>query len=150
MTIKPNLYKGRARNIALAVKKSKDLRLFKEIADFLSRQVNECDIIVPAPNHYGFADYTLDIAEIVSEFTGAKVVDCLKVFPHVPLYENKSQELEFHLCGVVPNGRIFLLDNVIDTGKTFLCAKKLIPSIKPLMYATTNKFMYDVGSVEVL
>lgn len=139
MTIKPNLYKGRARNVAFAVKKIKDLRLFKEMADFLARQIKEYDIIVPAPNHDGFADYTLCISKIVSEFTGAKVVDCLRVLPHVPLYEDKSQELEFRLCGEVPNGRIFLLDNVIDTGKTFFAAKELIPSIKPLMYATTNK-----------
>lgn len=139
MTIDSNLYKGMARNIAFAVKKSKDSRLLKEIADFLARQVKEGDTIVPAPNHGGFADYTLDIAKIVSEFTGAKVADCLKVLPHVPLYEDKRQSLKFYLCGAVPNGSIFLLDNVIDTGKTFFAAKELIPSIKPLMYATTNK-----------
>ena len=137
--MKANIYKGRTRNIALAVKKSKDLCLLKEIADFLVPQVKENDIIVPAPNHNGFADYTLEIAKIVSEFTGARTSDCLKVSPHIPLHDFRNQKLKMFLCGTIPNGKIFLLDNVIDTGKTFFTAKKLIPNIRPLMYATTNK-----------
>lgn len=52
--------------------------------------------------------------------------------------------MKFYLCGAVPNGRIFLLDNVMDTGKTFFGARKLIPSIVPLMYATTNKIDYKM------
>lgn len=53
--------------------------------------LDESCIIIPAPQHYGYADYTLQIAERVSKATGAKILDILKCHPRDMLYDLKKQ-----------------------------------------------------------
>lgn len=81
-------------------------------------------IIIPAPQHYGYADYTLQIAERVSKVTGAKILDILKCRPRDMLYDLKKQgkgnTADLYLSEDIKlSGKYFFLDNVISTGKTF-------------------------------
>lgn len=119
------------------------------IADFLSKNVvvDSNSILIPAPQHYGYADYTFRIAQFISKKTNAKVLNILKCENHESLYSqkinNKKLELRMFLSElfIENNKKIFFIDNVISTGKTFECAKELIKDIKPMVYAKviTNK-----------
>lgn len=141
-------YNGTARNIALAVKTKKDVCLYYQIAKVLSDSVHEGDIIIPAPNHGGKAAYTKEIAILVSLMTGANVEDCLTRTPRDPIYQSgiirekteKEREIEMFLTKK-PNGNLYFLDNVIDTGATFETARRLLPGIRPLIYATTGRYV---------
>lgn len=86
--------------------------------------LDESCIIIPAPQHYGYADYTLQIAERISKATGSKILDVLKCSPRDMFYDLKKQGREsttdLYLSeNIKLSGKFFFLDNVISTGKTF-------------------------------
>jgi predicted amidophosphoribosyltransferase len=114
--------------------------------DLLSRNlVHKGDFLIPAPQHKGRAEYTRDIAEIIAMRTGAYICDILRCEPHRPLYEQKvldmKPELKMRICGGVPAaGRLFFVDNVIDTGLTFREADRLLGNrLIPLIYAENRE-----------
>jgi hypothetical protein len=132
------LYKGYVRNVAHSVKE-RDIGAYCIMARSLAKYVRENDVLVPAPNHEGYAVYTLKIAKMIQEMTGCGISDSLQVVPHIPLYSDKSQTLKMSLKDKVRQGfNVYFLDNVIATGKTFLSAKELIPELKALPYAYTK------------
>lgn len=132
------LYKGYVRNVAMAVKK-RDVEAYRIMAKSLAVYVRENDVLIPAPNHEGYSVYTLEIAKMIQEMTGCGISDSLQVVPYIPLYSDKSQTLKMSLKDKVRQGvNIYLLDNVIATGKTFLSAKELIPELRALPYAYTK------------
>jgi predicted amidophosphoribosyltransferase len=142
------VYKTEARNMAIAVKTSNDIQLESLMACYLAKTVCKGDILIPAPNHCGYADYTLRIAKFIQEMTGAEVCDCLKVVKHEPLYkkgktqtrEEKQNKLNMFLtANISPGKRILFVDNVIDTGATYAVANNLIPNLRPLIYSSTLK-----------
>lgn len=99
-------------------------------------------IIVPAPQHEGFAIYTKEMAEIIASQTGCKIADILISKPRKTLYEEKltkkKNNLSFWLKEDIQGNDIYFLDNVIDTGITFQTANRLLQSkLKPLIYAKT-------------
>lgn len=129
----------------------------KTIARYFIEQkiVKPGDYIIPAPQHTGRAEYTLKIAKIVANETGAIVLDILRRTPEPSLYDQKLSDKE-NVGGIntksAPNmflaanegqgenipadGRLFFLDNVYATGKTFQTAKDLIGyRLMPLIYA---------------
>jgi predicted amidophosphoribosyltransferase len=149
--IKMNSYVGNARNIAKMVKNDNNPTLYYQIAKYMAKQVHYDDILVPAPNHCGRAVYTLEIAKMITEMTGARIEDCITVKPHNCLYTpnierafaDKYDKLSMNLnenVDLTHNGRILLIDNVIDTGATYLAAKKLIPELIPICYCSTGRF----------
>lgn len=131
----------------------------KKIAEnLISRNIVQTgDVLIPAPQHNGNAEYTKDIANIVSEKTGAVVADVLKCVPHSSLYEQKKggekPKLTLFLDGKIPLGKnLYFIDNVISSGLTFRLANKLLHfKLQPLVYAvdeTKNpnlgkEFLYD-------
>lgn len=150
--IKMNSYVGNARNIAKMVKYDNNLTLYYLIAKYMAKQVHYDDILVPAPNHCGRAVYTLEIAKIIAEMTGARIEDCIVMKPRKCLYianikrtfTDKYNELSMNLIrdiDLTHRGRILLIDNVIDTGATYLTAKKLLPEIIPMCYCSTGRFI---------
>lgn len=111
--------------------------------------LSERDTIVPAPQHTGKAEYTLQIAKMVSEHTGCRIADILECVPRETLYDlkkkkgsNRDIEIEtgLYLSGEIPqNTTLWFLDNIIASGRTYLDAKKLIPKLKPLPYAVSTR-----------
>ncbi len=117
------------------------------VADyFLSEyRLGRDDIIIPAPQHTGRADYTLRIAQILQEATSVQIVDILGRKPEKTLYElkkkNKKPDVNMFLTGHIPSGENFyFLDNVIDTALTFRAATYLCGVyLKPMVYAVNSK-----------
>lgn len=145
------------REICHAVKQREDAEL-KEHAvqviaeDLISRGiVTENDILIPAPQHTGNAEYTREIAERIAYVTGARVADILKCIPHISLYEQKEMgavpELNLYFAREIPKGNsYFFVDNVISTGTTFRTANQLFNmKLKPLVYAVDETMHPDLG-----
>lgn len=110
--------------------------------DLISRNiVSAGDVLIPAPQHGGRAEYTLEIAKQLSKVSGASVADVLRRIPSKSLYEKKYEgkpvDPEMYIEGSIPFAeRYFFVDNVISTGTTYkiacmLCGLKL----KPLVFA---------------
>ncbi len=140
-----NYYERKIREICHGVK-DRDPIAILEMADyFLNLEiVKKGSILVPAPQHEGYAIYTRQIADILSRETGCKIEDVLISQPRKTLYEQKMANnagiVQFELIKNIKGSDIFFLDNVIDTGTTFFEANKLLNGrLKPLVYAKTNK-----------
>lgn len=121
----------------------------KKIADHIINQnvLTPKDTIIPAPQHTGRAEYTLEIAKIVSEKTGCKIADVLGCVPRDTLYNLKKRHGSssitdsgiYLLNNKFPKYNVWFLDNVTATGTTFNDARKLIPHIKPLIYSISPR-----------
>lgn len=121
----------------------------KKIADHIINQnvLTPKDTIIPAPQHTGRAEYTLEIAKIVSEQTGCKIADVLGCKPRDTLYNLKKKKGSknitdsglYLLTDKFPKYNVWFLDNVTATGTTFNDARKLIPHIKPLIYSISPR-----------
>lgn len=110
--------------------------------DLIGRNVVEPgDILIPAPQHTGNAEYTKRIAEIVAGETGAVTTDILKCVPHFSWFEakqvGKPVHIGLYLSGTIPAGRrCYFIDNVISTGRTFTEGNHLFKgNLRPLVYA---------------
>ncbi len=110
--------------------------------ELISRKVVEPgDVLIPAPQHTGNAEYTKRIAEIISRENGAVTADILKCVPHSSLYEQKKKgkrpDLRLYLSDAIPKAEhYFFIDNVISTGTTFREADRLFDGkLKPLVFA---------------
>lgn len=120
-------------------------RIAKHIID--QNVLTSKDYIVPAPQHTGRAEYTLDIAKIISKETGCKIADILGCKPRDTLYNLKkkhgAKSIEdsglYLLTKKFPKYNVWFLDNVTATGTTFNDARKLIPHLKPLIYSVSPR-----------
>lgn len=127
--------------------KENDKVAINEMADYFMNLdlINGKSILVPAPNHQGFAMYTKEISEIIAKNTGATVCDVLKCIPHEMLYQQKKKGVihkpTMYLTSAIKEGtEIYFVDNVIDTGMTFFTARQLLGhNLKSLIYASANK-----------
>lgn len=123
--------------------KERNQRAIEEMAEyFINLEIINADsILIPAPQHEGYAIYTKQIAEIVAKETKAKIYDILKCKPHEMLYKQKQKGKvmipEIYLIEqLIDKENIYFLDNVIDTGTTFNTANILFNGkLKPLVYA---------------
>lgn len=110
-----------------------------EMAAYLSKQVTSESILVPIPQHTGRAEYTKEISDLISKWTGAKVADVLRCKSHEPGYILKKRGAKysprFYLKGEKPVGKIVLIDNVIATGATIREAERVIGNCDVQVYA---------------
>lgn len=91
-------------------------------------------VLVPIPNRTGYAGYTLELAQRISEQTGLPVADVLIGKPHTPIYNYKvSQGIDgldligYDLKKDLPkNKRFILVDNVADTCTTAMSAMRTL------------------------
>ena len=112
----------------------------RKMARALAAIVPPNAVLVPTPQHCGVAVYTLELCEEIATLTGAAVCDVLRCNPHESLYIARKRgddaSLRFYLTGSLPDSPLFLVDNVISTGKTVEAASKAIgQQIVPLVYA---------------
>jgi hypothetical protein len=110
-------YERRIREICHGVK-DRDSIAVLEMADyFLNLEIVKRDsILVPAPQHEGYAIYTRQIADILSRETGCIIEDVLISQPRKTLYEQKMANnigiVQFELTKSIKGSDIFFLDNV--------------------------------------
>ena len=127
----------------------------EKVMDEMASWVNE-GVLVPIPSHTGIPTYTETLAKGISRRTGLKVYPVLTSNPHEPLYYNRDAELymttawnkamAIKLVTAKPK-KVYLLDNVISTGKTFDTAKECLVNelgiqreiIFPLVYAIERR-----------
>lgn len=123
--------------------KNRNEECCKIMADFfLAQEVidSQC-LLIPAPQHEGYAIYTKLIADMIASKSGARVLDIIKSNPRKTLYEYKQAHQKISLNFLpteklfVDNKKVFLVDNVLHTGQTLEACKKVVgcPLI-PLVY----------------
>ena len=123
------------------------------MAHFVSLIADSNSIIIPMPGRNGFADYTMRLAERISELTGVACADVLRSKPHIPQYCRKLKygvkgmsRLSFFLNTNLPLGcRPILIDNVLDTGTTAMSALHALGISADLVVIgnTDNYRLYD-------
>lgn len=139
-----NYYDKQVRELCHGVKE-RDPIAIKEMASFFMNLdiISAESILVPAPQHEGYAIYTRQIANIISEQIGCQVADVIKSRPRDTLYQMKVHNiikpLGFMLDKVITGNDLFFIDNVIDTGITFREANRLFNGkLKSMVYAVVN------------
>ena len=98
----------------------------EQVAAKLSNLLPPFSVIVPIPNRCGYARETLELARILSRYSGAPIADVLKGNERESLYEVKKSgrmltehDLGFRQVRNLPFYRKpVLLDNVAGTGLT--------------------------------
>lgn len=135
-------FHGDAREICHEIK-NRNLECYKIMADFFLEQeiVDENCLLIPAPQHEGYAIYTKEIAEMIAVKSGAKVADIIKSNPRKTLYEFKQAHQRISLNFIatenllVDNQKVFFVDNVLHTGQTLKTCQRVIGHILiPLVY----------------
>lgn len=141
-----NYFERNIREICHEIK-NRNEESYKIMADyFLNQEIidNQC-LLIPAPQHEGYAIYTKKIAEIIASKSGAKVLDIIKSNPRKTLYECKQKHkkivLNFEITEKMSFGsqKVFLVDNVLHTGQTLsTCQKILGHPLIPLVYGISR------------
>lgn len=162
----------RTRDLCHDVKQTESMEkrnaAIEEMANHLAKQIpedGEKAFLIPAPQHTGNADYTLEIAQRIAEKNpSCAVLDVLKCEPHEPLYEqkkegNRTPKLQLHTpdsftrdTAMQDGARLFFIDNVISTGNTFNEANELFDGkLFPLVYAVSDfaSFSLNDGRVSI-
>ena len=134
--------------------KDRDPQALKMMTHFIldNDMIRKGDLIIPAPQHEGKAIYTLQIAEMIADETGAVVIDILHSKERKTMYEQKlsgtvSAPLFIADYKNLPKDkRIFFLDNVIDTGATLRAAERAVGRrLTPLVYSYTDRAPENLG-----
>lgn len=119
-------YRGKMQKLAHGVK-TRDTKVIAQVADLMAPLIPKDAVLVPAPSHTGKATDMLDLANAISERTGAPVADVLTSGERDSQYEAKyaGRPLSAAEMGIVaateslPAGKIpVVIDNVVDTGNT--------------------------------
>ena len=138
-------YDNRSRVIAHGLKRSLPDAI-TTAAFQMSPCLPENCVMVPMPSHTGAATYTLQLANLMSEISGAKVLDCLKGTPRLTNYAAKRSghslrltDFGFYLSDDLPEDKVVcLIDNCIDRGATAFAAANVIGRCVVLSYAMTG------------
>lgn len=139
-------FHGDTREICHEIK-NRNRECYRIMADFFLEQeiINENCLLIPAPQHEGYAIYTKEIAEMIALKSGAKVVDMIKSNPRKTLYEYKQNHqkivLDFRTTEKlrVSDQKIFLVDNVLNTGQTLRTCQTVIgQQLIPLVYGISK------------
>ena len=135
-----DMYPHSLRKLSKDVKKS-DTTAIAIAALLLSHIITPNAVLIPVPQSSGKADYTLELANTIRIIRqDCEVLDILSGLPRKRLYDikktNKSLEsVELGLrvsenadCRKIlrSNPNVFLLDNVVNTGFTFIHARKAL------------------------
>ncbi len=139
-------YRGKLQHLAHGVK-SRDAKVIAEVADMMAPLIPKDAVLIPAPSHTGEATDMLDLAQAISERTGAPVADVLKSEERGSQYEAKkigkamsSTELGISKQGELPEDKIpVVIDNVVDSGNTAeACVQALGKGIVASLAGTTD------------
>lgn len=110
--------------------KDNDISTIIDVSVKMAGLIHDDYVLVPIPNHNGKAEYTRLMAEVISNHTGLQVCDCLTGNKRETLYSAKINgnkiDIRFKKHGRIPKKKILLIDNVIDTGRTYKTAEKAL------------------------
>jgi hypothetical protein len=124
------------RRIAQALKQG-DPEAVRLAADEMAQRVPEGSILVPIPTSIGDTGANRALADAIAERSGSTVEDVLRrnrsvEASHVrrragkPGLTAEEQARSLRVEGQVPEGRVFLVDNIKTTGATFAGARRVL------------------------
>ncbi len=117
-------------------------RAISDAAVLLSALTPSDSTLIPIPSHCGKATYMLDIALQIAKLKGCTVDPCIVSGERAKLYDIKMAggqiNLDFRLTHT-PRGNIYLLDNCVDTGMTYMAASRLLGLVPIITIAKTQE-----------
>jgi len=129
-----------ARELAHKLKEN-DPEAIYTIATKMANYIDSDDSIIPIPSRSGKATNTLQLANIISEITGAKVYDIIKGKSRESIYDVKKRgdsvstiDFGYRLTAKPPRNPV-LIDGVYATGTTLRSALNLIPNARIVVFA---------------
>src|SRR5699024_2366361 len=109
----------------------------------MAKKIESGSVLVPIPSARGYADATLKLALAISEKTNEKihVADILFSAPRVSHYLSKKrgialtiEAMAMHVkAHAIPHNKLILVDNVADTGKTIMAARRALTIDAPAL-----------------
>ncbi len=136
-------YGGSLRHLALRVKDGKESAL-RCVAELMATRLPAGAVVVPMPSHLGRATTMLGVAERIGlTRPDVAICDALGAVPHASRYADKkagrrTEGVRMRLLRPLPSGKVFIIDNCVDTGETFRAASAAIPGALLLAIATTK------------
>lgn len=136
-------YGGSLRHLALRVKDGRESAL-RRAAELMAARLPAGAVVVPMPSHLGRAAAMLGVAERIGlARPDMAVCDALEAAPHASRYADKKagrrpEGVRMRLLRPLPSGRVFIIDNCVDTGETFRAASAAIPGAFLLAIATAK------------
>ena len=143
-------YRGKMQKLAHGVK-TRDPKVIAEVADLIAPLIPKDAVLVPAPSHTGKATDMLDLAQAISERTGAPIADVLKGIERDSQYAAKkagkplsASELGISMQGELPEGKMpVVIDNVVDSGNTAeACIQALGKGIVASLADSTERYKH--------
>lgn len=122
-----------------------NIEALQKVASMLQPFVTSKDILIPIPSHTGRATYMLDVADILRQKTGCKIMNILRCEPHESICEMKKKK-DFSWPNIfsgcnpkwIPDNAI-LLDNVLDTGSTYFAAQLALGKLMNILVISKTK-----------
>lgn len=141
------VYRGHVQAVAHALKLGASWAV-AEASHTLAARVLPGDALVPVPGRGGTATHTLALADAIAARSGAHVADVLRGADRPSQYARKRAGLpplsgaDFGLWLTHrPDGaRVWILDNVADTGETIAACCATLGGGLPLVWATTARY----------
>ena len=141
-------YRGHVQAVAHGLKLGRGWAI-AEAAHTLATRVLPGDVLVPAPGRSGVATHTLELAAGVAALSGAHVANVLRGCERPSQYDRKRagaaplRGADFGLWITHrPDGaRVWVIDNVADTGETLAACCATLGGGLPLVWATTARFV---------
>lgn len=146
----------KANKIAHGLKKN-DPKYIKIAANDMVSKIPDNAILIPMPSSPGYATYTKELSEKIKEINPTlDVFDVLKCNSREKLFELKKQGFEansdyfnFNLSGPVPNDRpIYLIDNTMATGTTFVNALSVLPDANICVHSINENLEIKKAKIE--
>ena len=144
-------YRGKMQKLAHAIKE-RDPKVIAEVADMMAPLIPKDAVLVPAPSHTGRATDMLDLAQAISERTGAPVADVLTSKERESQYEAKKagKPLSADELGIVATAEALpadkmpvVIDNVVDSGNTAeACVKALGKGIVASLADSADRYKH--------
>lgn len=130
------------RKIAHGLKKGNE-QAIKKAACAMAKNIKAGSVLVPIPSANGYADATLKLALALREVTDEKihVADILFSAPRMSHYLSKKRGIALSIeamamhvkAHAIPHDKLILVDNVADTGKTIMAARKALTVEAPAL-----------------
>lgn len=121
------------------------------------KNIPDNSVLVPMASSVGYATYTKDMCEEIKKLNPTlDISDVLKCNERQKLYDLKLEGKEvskeffnFHLSKEIPKDRpIYLVDNVLSTGSTYIHAKDVIPDAKIAVYGINEDTQIKLSKIE--
>lgn len=140
-----------ARDLAHRVKNG-EVSAIRQMAKELATKIPKDAVIVPMSSRTGRATNMLSVANEIAKINGNTVADIITGAKRESLYEAKKKgkdiskiNLGLKLRGNIPQGKIYVIDNVIATGVTAKSIQEILPKAIVLAHSMDRTSAYSAS-----